>query len=167
MKDCDIYHRSRVFVSLIIAIFSLLVCRNKDMPYCSLIIAFKLTCRVAIFSFEYRVQTTLHSLLIHQASLQSITKTRKYSQLILILIGSALRHLYLVCIFDSDDELTFALLCEEIIEERCSESSDMHESCWRGGVTNSYWKHLERSMENALCKFSSGDRCDHYYLFGY
>ena len=138
MKDCDIYHRSRVIVSLIIAIFSLLVCRSKDMPYCSLVIAFKLTCRVAIFSFEYRVQTTLHSLLIHQVSLQSITKTRKCSQLILTLIDSALTHLYLVCILDSDDELAFVLLCEEIIEESCSESSDMHESCWRGGVTNSY-----------------------------
>lgn len=123
-----------------------------------------MTCRVAIFSFEYRVQTTLHSLLIHQVSCQSITKTRKCSRLILILIDSALKILYLVCVFDSDDELTFVLLCEEIIEESCSESSDMHESCWRGGVANSYWKHLERSMEDALCKFGRRDRGDHDYL---
>lgn len=138
MKDCDTYHRNHALVSLIIVIFSLLVCRSKDMPYCSLVIAFKLTCRVAIFSFEYRVQTTLHSLLIHQVSRQSITKIRKCSRLILILIYSALKILYFVCVFDSDDELTFVLLCEEIIEESCSESSDMHESCWRGGVAYSY-----------------------------
>jgi len=130
MKDCGIYHHSRVIVKLIIAIFYPNACRSKDMPYFSSIVAFKLIYKAVIFSLEYMVQTTLHFLLTHQQPHLSITETRKCFKWILPLIDSALCLFYLICILYSDDELTFVLLCEEIIEESGSKSSYMHESGW-------------------------------------
>ena len=130
MKDCDIYHHSRVIVNLIIAIFYPPACRSKDMPYCSSVVAFILIYKDLIFNFEYMVQTTLHFLLTHQQPHLSITETRICFQWILPLIDSALCLFYLICILYSDDELTFVLLCEEIIEESGSKSSYMHESGW-------------------------------------
>ena len=55
--------------------------------------------------------------------------------------------MYLISVLDADDELALEFDGKELIEKRSSESSQMHHSCWRWCVPDSYWE-LE---ENRAC----------------